>query len=251
MTARLADPPAPPVTDPLTDPVADLVAGPVASEPPERWWRRPLWNRFSAPQLVVLVLATIAPLVIVGAVGAALLGLISVGAMVAVALAAGENPGMITFGAMFLASPVQWWTGRSQVRVRKYLGIVFFLLALSNGVMFAIESGVGAALSAPFLVAGTVALALAAPLFVTSNRWSQRRLGMRRWRLLHKATYVVAVALMAHVLLIGDIGLGFVLISLGFAARVPAVKRWIQRRADRRRGIADPRPDTPALQLER
>ena len=140
----------------------------------------------------------------------------------------------MSFGAMFLASPVQWWTGRSQVRVRKYLGIVFFLLALSNGLMFAIESGVGAALSAPFLVAGTIALALAAPLFVTSNRWSQRTLGMRRWRLLHKATYVIAAALMVHVLLIGDVGPGFVLIALGFAARIPAVRRWIQQRSDRR-----------------
>ena len=34
----------------------------------------------------------------------------------------------------------QWLTDRSQVRVRKYLGIVFFLLALTNGVMFAIST---------------------------------------------------------------------------------------------------------------
>ena len=57
---------------------------------------------------------------------------------------------------------------------------------------------------------------------------------MRRWRLLHKATYLVAIALMAHVVLIGDIGLGFVLIALGFAARIPAVRRRIQRRSHRR-----------------
>ena len=36
----------------------------------------------------------------------------------------------------------QWLTDRSQVRVRKYLGIVFFMLALTtaNGVMFAIST---------------------------------------------------------------------------------------------------------------
>ena len=44
------------------------------------------------------------------------------------ALGVGENPGMITFGAMFLCSPVQWLTGRSQVRVRKYLGTVLITL---------------------------------------------------------------------------------------------------------------------------
>ena len=59
-------------------------------------------------------------------------------------------------------------------------------------------------------------------------------MGMRRWRILHKATYLIAAALMAHVVLIGDIGLGFVLISLGFLARIPAVRRRITARADRR-----------------
>ena len=219
MTAQLAFPS-----------LADLSA----AEPPPPARRRFVWNRFTALQLVVMALATVAPVVIAGSVFAVLAGLIPLATMVNVALAAGENPGMITFGAMFLASPVQWWTGQSQVRVRKYLGIIFFLLALSNGVMFAIETGVGAMLGAPLLVAGSLALALATPLFVTSGHWAQRRMGMRRWRLLHKATYLVAAALMAHVVLIGDIGLGFVLIALGFVARVPAAKRRIQRRAEDR-----------------
>ena len=193
--------------------------------PVRAWLRRPRWNRFTPLQLVVLTLATIAPLIIVGSIGAALLGVISIEAMIALALVAGEDPGMITFGAMFLASPVQSFTGHSQIRVRKYLGIVFFLLALSNGVMFALESGLAAALSAPFLIAGTVALALALPLFLTSSRWSQRAMGMKRWRLLHRLTYLVALALMAHVLLMGEIGPGFVLIALGFITRLPPVKR--------------------------
>ena len=235
MTAQLTAPPIPALD-------VETPAPPTAPAPPppsrDRRLRRPVWNRFTALQLLVMALATIAPLVIVGTVSAAVVGLISLETMLSVALAAAENPGMIVFGAMFLASPIQWLTGRSQVRVRKYLGIVFFLLALTNGVMFAIESGVGAMLGAPFLVAGTLALALAAPLFLTSSRWSQRLMGMRRWRLLHKATYVIAAALMAHVVLMPDIGPGFVMIALGFIARIPAVKRWIQERADRRRSVA-------------
>jgi sulfoxide reductase heme-binding subunit YedZ len=184
-----------------------------------------------------MTLATIAPLVVGGAIGAALLGVISTEAMIQLALAAGENPGMITFGALFVASPIQWLTGRSQVRVRKYLGIMFFLLALSNIAMFAIETGLVAALSAPFLVAGTIAFALAVPLFLTSSRRSQRALGMKRWRLLHKLTYGVAAALLIHVILIGDIGPGAVLIALGLIARVPAVRRWLAARAARRREL--------------
>ncbi len=199
------------------------------------WRRRRVWNGFTPLQLLVISLATIAPLLIGGAIGAALLGVISTEAMNQFALAAGENPGMITFGAMFVASPIQWLTGRSQVRVRKYLGIIFFLLALSNAAMFVLETGLALALSTPFLIAGTVAFALAVPLFLTSNRRSQRAMGMKRWRTLHKLTYIVAAALLGHVILIGDIGPGAVLITLGFIGRIPVVRRWLTNRVDRRR----------------
>ncbi len=185
-----------------------------------------------------MALAAIPPLVIVGALVARMAGAITTEEMVEVALGAGENPGMITFGAMFLASPVQWLTGRTQVRVRKYLGIVFFLLGFSNGAMFAVESGVGGALSAPFLVAGTLALVAAVPLFLTSSRRSQRLLGMARWRLLHKLTYVVAVALVIHVLLTGDLGPGAVLIMIGFIARIPSMRRRLEGRGRSRRSAA-------------
>lgn len=195
------------------------------------WLSRPRWKRFSALQLLVMGLAALAPAIIAVTVAAASLGLISVETMVATALVAGEDPGMVTFGAMFLATPVQKLTGRSQVRVRKYLGIVFFLLAVSNFVMFLIPEGLAAAFVAPFLIAGLIALALATPLFLTSSRWAQRTMGMRRWRRLHKLTYVVAAALLAHVILMGEIGPGAVLITLGLTARIPAVRRRLEHRS--------------------
>ena len=132
--------------------------------------RTPLWKRFTPLQLLVMALAAVPPAMITGAVSAGMLGLISQEAMTSLALGAGENPGTIMFGAMFLASPVQWLTGRSQVRVRKYLGIVFFLLALSNFAMFVVEQGLAASIGAPFLIAGLVALGLSAPLFLEVNR---------------------------------------------------------------------------------
>ena len=67
------------------------------------------------------------------------------------------------------------------------------------------------------------------PLFLTSSRRSQRALGMKRWRTLHKTTYVIAVALLAHVALLGDVGPGAVMIALGFVARIPPVQRWLAR----------------------
>lgn len=200
------------------------------------FFRTQVWNRFSLPQLLLMALATVAPLVIIGSVLARVAGLQSEESMISLALAAGENPGMVTFGAMFLASPVQWLTGRSQIRVRKYLGIVFFWLAVSNFAMFVLEDGIGSSVNQPFLIAGLVALVVAVPLFMTSSRWSQRVLGMRRWRLLHRLTYLVAAALLAHVVLIGDLGLGSALITLGFVARIPRVRRWLAGRRLKRSG---------------
>ena len=211
---------------------APTTSPPATRRPSEkgRWTRRPIWNRFTPLQMLVLFLATIPPVLLALTVGGYAFGIIPLDTMIDRALIIGEEPGMITFAAMFLASPVQWITGRTQIRIRKYLGIVFFLLALSNGAMFVLESGIGATFSEPFLAAGSIALLVSVPLFATSSRWSQRVLGMRRWRLIHRATYLVAVALVSHVVLTGEIGVGETLIIFGFVARVPRVKRRLRRR---------------------
>lgn len=203
--------------------------------PPRLKWREtPLWNRFTPLQILVLTLASIAPIVIVVALGLGAAGLLDAHEVREAALGAGETPGMLVFAAMFSATPMQWWTGRSQVRVRKFLGIVFFLLAFSNGAMFVWESGYGRLFSRPLLIAGSLAVLAATPLFLTSSRLSQRVLGMRRWRLLHKLTYVVAVLLLVHVVLVGDVGPDSVLILLGLIARTPSGREWIHRRAELR-----------------
>lgn len=72
-------------------------------------------------------------------------------------------------------------------------------------------------LSAPVLIAGTVAVAL----FVTSNRRAQTTMGIRGWRLLQRLTRVVPIVLSGHVVLVGDIGPGAA--TLGFIGRIPAV----------------------------
>ena len=202
----------------------------------------PALRKLSSWQRAVAGLALIAPVVIISTVVARLIGLTTTEQMVEVALGAGENPGVLTFAAMFLASPIQWLTGRSQIRIRKFLGIVFFGLAVNNFTMFLIErrlegdEGLVAEIAgSPFLLAGIVALLLATPLFLTSTRWSQRTLGMRRWRMLHRLTYVIAVALLLHVLLIPDIGPDTVLLLLGFIARIPANRRRLEARGQRRR----------------
>lgn len=208
--------------------------------------RETFFRRLSRWQQLVVVLGSIPPIVVVGTVLAQLVGVISIEQMVEVALGAGETPGTLVFASMFLASPVQWLTGRSQVAVRKYLGVVFYGLAVNNFAMFLVENrhmgdeGIVAEITgSPLLVAGFVALALATPLFVTSSRWSQRFLGMRRWRVLHRLTYVIAVALIGHLILIPDAGPDLVLLTLGFVARVPPVRRRLVDRGARRKTSAN------------
>lgn len=214
--------------------------------PPPRVVQRQLRHRTSplrnlSPwQLGVAGLSLIAPSVALFAIFARAFGFFTTEEMIELALGAGENPGTFTFAALFLASPVQWLTGRSQVRIRKFLGIVFYGLAVNNFAMFVVEqrvdgTGVLAEIGgSPMILAGFTAFLLATPLFLTSSRWSQRFLGMRRWRLLHKLTYVVAVALVAHVLMVPDAGPDTVLLALGFAARVPSIRRRLQARGRRR-----------------
>ncbi len=171
----------------------------------------------AAMPLVGIVLTTIA--------GA--LGIIPVGRMVDVALVLGEEPGMFVFAAMLWCTPVQWLVKRTQVPVRKMLGILFGGYAVANFVMFVVEEGLLASLSAPFLIAGTTAMLLSIPLLVTSGRWAQRTIGMKNWRKLHKLTYVIALALVLHVAFIGEIGLSGVLILAAMFARIPPVAEAI------------------------
>lgn len=189
----------------------------------------------SVVQRIVIAVAAL-PLIGIAAtsLGGAL-GLIPVAEMLDINLGLGEDPGMFVFGAMLWCSPVQWLVRRTQVLVRKWLGILFSGYALSNFAMFVIEEGLAASLSAPFLVVGVIATVAAIPLLLTSGRWAQRKMGMRRWRNLHKLTYLIALALVLHVALIGELTLGAFVIIAALAARIPSVARSIERLGERLR----------------
>lgn len=200
-------------------------ANPVAASKPHRPTRRPLSN-------VQRLIVTGAALPLVGIVltlVAATAGLVSPNAMVDIALTLGEEPGMFVFGAMLWCSPVQWALGRTQIRVRKILGILFAGYAVANFLMFVIEEGLADSLSAPFLIAGSLATLASIPLLLTSGQWAQRKMGMKKWRTLHKLTYLIAFALVLHVALIGEIGISGILVLAALAARIPPVANAIRR----------------------
>jgi len=90
----------------------------------------------------------------------------------------------------------------------------------------------------PYIIVGSLAFLLLAALAVTSNRYSQRRLG-RRWKTLHKSMYLVVILGLVHFLWIVRADLeewsiyaacaGFLLIL-----RLPAVARHLPRVAGRK-----------------
>ncbi len=208
---------------PLSPPHGGSAVRPKASRP------------LSTAQRLVVAAAALPLVGIVATAIAAAIGIISVGEMIDIALVLGEDPGMVVFAAMLFCSPTQWLVKRTQVPVRKILGILFAGYAIANFTMFMIEEGLAASLARPFLVAGTFAMLLSIPLLATSGRWAQRQIGMKNWRKLHKLTYVIALALVLHVALVGELGLTGVLVLVALLTRVPPVTKAIRTLGDRLR----------------
>ena len=207
-----------------SSPVDQVAAGPPPSTPAGSPLERKRPGRSLSILQRIVVAAAALPLlgiVVMSVAGAA--GLIPIDQMVEISLGLGEEPGMAVFAAMLWCSPIQWLVKRTQVPVRKILGILFSGYAVSNFAMFVVERGLAASLSAPFLVAGLVAMVAAIPLLLTSGRWAQRTMGMRNWRALHKLTYLIALALVLHLALIGEPSIGVLLIVAALVVRIPVI----------------------------
>lgn len=201
----------------LAEPANTLQSPPRPPEP------KKAGRSLSTMQRIVVGLAAL-PLLGIGVASAAgALGLISSDLMVEISLALGEEPGMAVFAAVLWCSPIQWIVKRTQVPVRKMLGIMFSGYAVSNFAMFVVEEDLAASVSEPFLIAGSVAMVATIPLVLTSGRWAQRTMGIRNWRTLHKLTYLIAFALVLHLALVGEFSFFALAILAALAARIPTI----------------------------
>jgi sulfoxide reductase heme-binding subunit YedZ len=196
--------------------------------------RLAIWAARLAPLLVLVQLAraddlaTAAPVVL------------GVGALRALAASFAVTPLMTLFG----------W--RWHVILRRDFGRWAFALALLDLAIAGLDTpgGVVAGLAGhAFLALGTLATLLLLPLALTSNAWSQRRLG-RYWKRLHLLVYPILAVLVVHLLLLPD-GPGSTLqmtwlFGPSLLLRVPAVRRAvIARRRSLRAGGAMKRWSTP------
>ncbi len=167
-------------------------------------------------------------------------------------LALGPDPGKVLvdrlgLGTLILllitlsVTPLQRLSGWAGcMAVRRQLGLWCFAYALLHLSVYALfilgldwgQLGVEL-VKRPYIIVGALALIGLLALAVTSNRYSQRRLG-RRWRRLHQLIYVILILGLVHMLWIvrADLeewsvyaGMGAFLLML----RIPYIARRIPR----------------------
>ena len=104
-------------------------------------------------------------------------------------------------------TPLRKMTGWAKlIQLRRMLGLyAFFYASLHFLVWFWLDRELvltdvlADVVKRPYITVGFTAFVLLIPLAVTSNRFSIRRLG-RRWQVLHKLVYVIAVLAILHFL---------------------------------------------------
>lgn len=114
--------------------------------------------------------------------------------------------------ATLAITPLRWLTGINQlVNYRRLIGLFAFFYASLHFTIYVVTtffiegfsnfdaSGLWDDLVArPYITAGFTAFVLMIPLAITSTAGWIRRMGGRRWNLLHKLIYVTAVAAVLH-----------------------------------------------------
>jgi len=109
---------------------------------------------------------------------------------------------LITLGI----TPLRRLTGlNSLIRVRRMLGLFTFFYACLHFLTYAgvdqffdLAAILADVVKRPYITVGFICLLLLIPLAVTSTNAMQRRLGGRRWLLLHRLVYLIAAGGVLH-----------------------------------------------------
>ncbi|HJS48051.1 MAG TPA: protein-methionine-sulfoxide reductase heme-binding subunit MsrQ [Gemmatimonadales bacterium] len=113
---------------------------------------------------------------------------------------------IVLLGLTLAVTPFRRFTGwNSAIRLRRMLGLFTFFYAtlhfltwLGLDLFFDWSLIGGDILDRPYITVGFTALLLLLPLAVTSTTGWIRRLGGRRWQLLHRLVYLVALLALVH-----------------------------------------------------
>ncbi len=157
-----------------------------------------------------------------------------------------------------LVTPVsritRWsWLGQ----FRRMLGLcAFFHTSLHFLILFGFDRGASASSTLseitkrPYLMVGTIGLVLMVPLAATSTDGMIRRLGGKRWKMLHRLTYLVAVAGAVHyyMLVKADVSqpVAFA-VALAVLLGYRLLAHYLQLRSAYHKLRSDPAATTPAV----
>lgn len=107
-----------------------------------------------------------------------------------------------------MISPLRQSTGLDLIRFRRAVGLsCFFFVCLHLLVWLVLDVQDPGRIWAdivkrPFITVGMAGFVLLLPLAVSSNNWSLRKLGLLRWRRLHRLVYLAAILGGVHYLLL-------------------------------------------------
>jgi sulfoxide reductase heme-binding subunit YedZ len=110
-------------------------------------------------------------------------------------------------GAVLSLTPLRVLFPRSAIvnalnRHRRYIGVSACIYGLIHFSCHALYQGdwddLLQSFAKPFIWFGLAGLSILVLLALTSNNWAVRKLGGKRWKLLHRLAYVAAVALIYH-----------------------------------------------------
>ena len=123
------------------------------------------------------------------------------------ALTRGTGDWVLRFLCLTLAvTPLRQWAGWTALaRFRRMLGLFAFFYASLHFTtyfwldqFFDLQSIAHDIMKRPFITVGFAALVLMTPLALTSNAFSIRKLGGRRWQALHRSVYGIAILGVVH-----------------------------------------------------
>jgi methionine sulfoxide reductase heme-binding subunit len=112
-----------------------------------------------------------------------------------------------TLGAVLSLTPLRVLFPRSAIinalnRHRRYIGVsacIYGLIHFSCHVVYQGDwDDLLQSFTKPFTWFGLAGLSILVLLALTSNNWAVRKLGGRRWKLLHRLAYVAAIVLIYH-----------------------------------------------------
>lgn len=110
--------------------------------------------------------------------------------------------------ATLAVTPLRTWTGINLVKFRRAIGVLTFSyvclhllvwLVLDVQILGQIWADI---VKRPYITIGMLAFALMIPVAMTSNNWSIRKLGPKRWKRLHQLTYACALLGALHFLML-------------------------------------------------